>query len=169
MATKNDTGQVKEKTGQEKVQFEKEIKEMFELFDKNKDKSISVDEMGKALRAMGFNMTHKQIKTAIKQIDANKNGKVEFGEFRNFMLRQYKEQDGDEDQQKQIRQAFKVFDRDGNGYIDKKELRRALKSLGEPLSESELSMMMSDADINGDGKIDYEEFVRMWTQKTAIL
>ena len=39
------------------------------------------------------------------------------------MLRQYKEQDGDEDQQKQIRQAFKVFDRDGNGYIDKKELR----------------------------------------------
>ena len=44
---------------------------MFELFDKNKDKSISVDEMGKALRAMGFNMTHKQIKTAIKQIDAN--------------------------------------------------------------------------------------------------
>ena len=48
-----------------------EIKEMFKLFDRNKDKSISVDEMGKALRAMGFNMTHKDLKTAIKKIDTN--------------------------------------------------------------------------------------------------
>ena len=51
------------------------------------------------------------------------NGKVEYGEFRNFMLRQYKEQDGNLDSEKQIRQAFKVFDRDNNGYIDKNELR----------------------------------------------
>ena len=39
------------------------------------------------------------------------------------MLRQYKEQDGNVDSEKQIRQAFKVFDRDNNGYIDKNELR----------------------------------------------
>ena len=47
------------------------MKEMFDLFDKNKDKSISVDEMGKALRAMGFNMTHKEIRQAVKKIDTN--------------------------------------------------------------------------------------------------
>ena len=34
--------------------------------------------------------------------------------------------------------------------------RRAMKSMGEPLNETELSMMMADADVNGDGKIDYE-------------
>ena len=47
------------------------MKEMFQLFDRNKDKSISVDEMGKALRAMGFNRTHKELKTAMKKIDTN--------------------------------------------------------------------------------------------------
>ena len=51
--------------------FLPEMKEMFALFDRNKDKSISVDEMGKALRAMGFNMTHKELKTAMKKIDTN--------------------------------------------------------------------------------------------------
>ena len=53
----------------------------------------------------------------------SENGKIEYGEFRNFMMKQYKEQNTDIDSEKQIRQAFKVFDRDGNGCIDKKELR----------------------------------------------
>ena len=48
-----------------------EMKEMFNLFDKNHDRSISVDEMGSALRAMGFRMTNKEVRQAVKKIDTN--------------------------------------------------------------------------------------------------
>lgn len=52
--------------------------------------------------------------------------------------------------------AFKTFDRDGNKFIDRKEIEGVLTGLGEKLSESELDYMMKYADLNGDGKIDYQ-------------
>ncbi len=55
-----------------------------------------------------------------------------------------------------MRQAFKVFDIDGNGLIDATELRLTMKNLGENLSESDVKAMIRTADKNGDGKIDYE-------------
>ncbi|XP_052249075.1 calmodulin-like [Dreissena polymorpha] len=56
-----------------------------------------------------------------------------------------------------VRSAFRTFDRDGNGYIDQKELRVAMKNLGEALTDKELDDMMRQADIDGDGKINYED------------
>lgn len=159
----------KKKTEKDKEQFEKDIKEMFQLFDKDGDNTISSDEMGKVLRSLGFLMSNKEVRQAVKQIDTNGNGKIEFGEFRNFIIKQFKQSKSEQDTRQEIRQAFRIFDRDGNGYIEKSELRRAMRSLGEPLSESELDMMIKDADRNGDGKIDYEEFVILWTSKTKEL
>ena len=49
-----------------------------------------------------------------------------------------------------------VFDRDGNGLIDKSELKATMKSLGENLSDKDIKAMIRAADKNGDGKIDYE-------------
>jgi len=56
----------------------------------------------------------------------------------------------------EMRQAFRVFDRDGNGVIDEKELRTTMKNLGENLSKNDVKAMIKAADKNGDGKIDYE-------------
>ncbi|XP_045182057.2 calmodulin-beta-like [Mercenaria mercenaria] len=159
----------KVKTDKEKEKFEGEIKEMFKLFDKNGDNNISTAEMGKVLRTMGFQMTNKEIKAAVKQIDTNGNGTIEYGEFRSFLIKQFKHSKSEQDTRQEIRQAFRIFDRDGNGYIEKAELRRAMKTMGEPLTETELDIMMRDADKNKDGKIDYEEFVVLWTSKTKDL
>ena len=49
-----------------------------------------------------------------------------------------------------------MFDRDGNGYIDENELRHVLTNLGERLTDAEVHEMMLEADINNDGKIDYD-------------
>ena len=67
----------------------------------------------------------------------------------------------DADREDEIRQAFKVFDKDGNGFITADELAIVMANLGEKLSPSELKEMMKEADSNGDGKIDYEEFVKV--------
>ena len=55
-----------------------------------------------------------------------------------------------------VRQAFKMFDKDGNGTVSASELRRVMMNLGEKLSEEEVDEMMREADIDGDGEINYE-------------
>ena len=67
----------------------------------------------------------------------------------------------DADREEETLQAFRVFDKDGNGYITADELGLVMRNLGEKLSQDELKAMMREADTNGDGKIDYEEFVKV--------
>ena len=70
----------------------------------------------------------------------------------------------DLDQTVEIREAFKIFDRDGNGYIDAKELKHVVTRMGEVLTTAEADEFMKEADLDGDGKLDYNEFVTMMLQ-----
>ena len=49
-----------------------------------------------------------------------------------------------------------VFDKDGNGYISAAELRHVMTNLGEKLTDEEVDEMIREADIDGDGQINYE-------------
>ena len=60
---------------------------------------------------------------------------------------------------------FSVFDKDGNGYISSAELRHVMTNLGEKLTDEEVDEMIREADIDGDGQVNYEEFVAMMTSK----
>jgi calmodulin len=60
---------------------------------------------------------------------------------------------------------FRVFDKDGNGYISAAELRHVMTNLGEKLTDEEVDEMIREADIDGDGQVNYEEFVTMMTSK----
>lgn len=69
-----------------------------------------------------------------------------------------KQQDGG-DQEEDLREAFKVFDKDGNGQISQSELKQVMLSLGENLTEDEIEEMVLEADIDGDGQVNYEGMV----------
>ena len=56
-------------------------------------------------------------------------------------------------------EAFKIFDQDGDGFISAPELGRVLKNMGEDLKPYELAEMIQEADKDGDGRLNYEEFV----------
>ena len=56
----------------------------------------------------------------------------------------------------ELQQAFGMFDKDGDGFIDAAELRHLLTNLGERLSEEEVDEMIAEVDIDGDGKVDYK-------------
>ena len=60
-----------------------------------------------------------------------------------------------------------VFDRDGDGLISEEELRLTMNNLGEPLTEAEVKSMIAEADLDGDGKINFLEFSRLMANSSA--
>lgn len=74
-------------------------------------------------------------------------------EFLNMMARTVKEVDNEEE----LKNAFKVFDKDGSGTISAIELRAVLQHLGENLTDDDLDEMLKMADKNGDGNIDCKD------------
>uniref|UniRef100_A0A182FKE2 EF-hand domain-containing protein n=1 Tax=Anopheles albimanus TaxID=7167 RepID=A0A182FKE2_ANOAL len=81
------------------------------------------------------------------------NGTIDFPEFLTMMARKMKDTDSEEE----IREAFRVFDKDGNGFISAAELRHVMTNLGEKLTDEEVDEMIREADIDGDGQVNYEE------------
>ena len=71
----------------------------------------------------------------------------------------------DTDSEEEIREAFRVFDKDGNGFVSAAELRHVMTKLGEKLSDEEVDEMIQAADTDGDGQVNYEEFVHMLVSK----
>lgn len=97
----------------------------------------------------------------INEVDVDGNGSIDFPEFLSLMARKMKDTDTEEE----LVDAFRVFDWDGNGLISAAELRHVMTNLGEKLTDEEVDEMIKEADLDGDGHINYEEFVRMMMAK----
>ncbi|XP_058254940.1 calmodulin-1a isoform X2 [Hemibagrus wyckioides] len=134
-----------------------EFREAFMLFDKNGDGSISTAELGSVMRSLGQNPTDTELYDIIRQVDADGNGRIDFPEFITMMVKKMKDT-GSEDE---IHEAFKVFDKDGNGFITGAELRAVMTNLGEEVTGQEVDEMIREADKDGDGQVNYQEFVQM--------
>ena len=63
------------------------------------------------------------------------------------------------DKESKILAAFKAWDKDKNGFITKDELSVVLTSLGCSTKPEDLEAMLKEADLDSDGKINYEEEV----------
>jgi calmodulin len=96
-----------------------EFKEAFSLFDKDGDGTITTKELGTVMRSLGQNPTEAELQDMINEVDADGNGTIDFPEFLTLMARKMKDTDSEEE----ILEAFKVFDKDGNGFISAAELR----------------------------------------------
>ncbi|KAF5907405.1 Calmodulin, partial [Clarias magur] len=134
-----------------------EFKEAFSLFDKDGDGTITTKELGTVMRSLGQNPTEAELQDMINEVDADGNGTIDFPEFLTMMARKMKDTDSEEE----IREAFRVFDKDGNGYISAAELRHVMTNLGEKLTDEEVDEMIREADIDGDGQVNYEVFFNM--------
>jgi len=134
------------------------LQEAFKLFDCDRDGEITVGELGKVMRTHGFDPTEEDLKDMIRNVDLNANGAIDFAEFVEMMV---KRSGGSSVETAEVEHAFKVFDRDGDGLISKDELRLTMRNLGEPLTEKEIAGMISEADTDGDGQINLEEFARL--------
>jgi Ca2+-binding EF-hand superfamily protein len=72
-----------------------------------------------------------------------------------------------DEQKQEIREAFDLFDADGSGTIDVKELKVAMRALGFEPKKEEIKKMISDIDKEGAGTIDFNDFLALMSQKMA--
>lgn len=134
-----------------------EFKDAFNLFDKDGDGTISTAELGTVMRSMGQNPTEQELTEMISEVDNDDSGSIEFPEFLKLMTEKMASSDPEQD----MRDAFKVFDKNGDGVITATELRYVMTNLGEKMTDEEIDEMLREADTDGDGQIDYQEFVAM--------
>lgn len=138
----------------------REMKEAFKLFDKDGDGSITTEELGTVMRNLGQFPSMDELKMMLKEIDIDGDGTFCFEEFVQVMANMggLCEQ-SEEDEEKELRQAFTLFDKRGCGYICASDIRAILQCMGEDLTEEEIDEMIAEVDIDGDGRIDYDEFI----------
>ena len=115
------------------------------------------------MRALGFEPKKEEIKKMISDIDKDGNGNIDFNEFLEMMTAKMSERDSREE----ILKAFRLFDDDETGKITLKNLKRVAKEIGENMTEEELMEMIEEADRDGDGEIDQDEFLRIM-KKTSL-
>ncbi|KAH0723503.1 hypothetical protein KY285_006047 [Solanum tuberosum] len=134
-----------------------EFKEAFSLLDKDGEGCIMTKELEILMRSLGHNPTEAELQDMINELDADGNGTIDFPEFLYLMARKMK----DTGSEAELKEAFRVFDKDQNGFISAAELRHILTNFGEVFNDEEVDEMIRDADVDGDGQISYEEFVKL--------
>ncbi|XP_042349676.1 calcium-binding protein 2-like [Plectropomus leopardus] len=139
-----------------------ELREAFVEFDRNKKGYISHKDLGECMRTMGYMPTEMELIELSQQICG---GKVDFEDFVELMGPKMLAETADMIGVKELRDAFKEFDANGDGQISLTELREAMKKLmGEQVTNREINEILRDVDLNGDGLVDFEEFVRMMSR-----
>ncbi|XP_075260896.1 uncharacterized protein LOC142352280 [Convolutriloba macropyga] len=142
----------------------------FNLFDQDGDGAISEEELGKMMAQLGQPMSSQELKEFIEEIDIDGNGMVEFNEFLEMMVKKNPSAiDGKDDRTDDIAIAFKVFDRNGDGFVTKAELMHVLMSLGENLTEDDVLEIIDEGDKDKDGKLSYAEFRSLLQTQTSEL
>uniref|UniRef100_A0A3Q2Q0U8 Calcium binding protein 5b n=1 Tax=Fundulus heteroclitus TaxID=8078 RepID=A0A3Q2Q0U8_FUNHE len=134
-----------------------ELREAFVEFDKDKDGFITCKDLGNLMRTMGYMPTEMELIELSQNINMNLGGRVDFEDFVGLMTPKLLDETAGMIGLKELRDAFREFDIDGDGTITSEELRFAMiKLLGEQASKKEIEEVVKDVDNNGDGKVDFE-------------
>merc|ERR1711874_414356 len=131
------------------------LKTCFDLFDTKKVDFLSADDLGEIMRAMGFRPTEEELKDLLLEI-------AEFCQLcATFLVK-----DPDmETMKRELKDAFRIYDKEGNGFITTETLRGLISELLAPLTEEELEGILEELDEDGSGSMDFDEFCEMMMTK----
>ena len=143
-----------------------EIKEAFDLFDTDGSGTISTEELRKALQNLGIDARNQTLLNMMADLDKDRSGAIDFDEFISMMTAQMSDTDSRED----LRKVYNLFLGDDagsrtNNKIQLQHLKRVARELNEAMSDEELMEMITRADLDRDGAVDFEEFYAIMTKK----
>lgn len=129
------------------------MREAFALFDTDGDGRIAASELGILMRSLGGNPTQAQL----KEIAASEGltAPFDFPLFLELMRKHLRPEPFD----RQLRDAFRVLDKDSTGVVAVSDLRHVLTSIGEKLDPAEFDEWIREVDVGPDGTIHYENFI----------
>merc|ERR1712136_9626 len=106
------------------------------------------------MRMLGHQLKPDQLQECIEEVDGDGPGFVDFDEFLVLMTKKTKEAE----EEKEVREAFRILDKEGKGTIDAQVLKEILLALDETMTEADVDEMVDEIDEDGSGAVDYEEF-----------
>ena len=142
-------------------QKKNEYLEAFKIFDRNNDGQITQDELKLLLNNIGQKPSDSEIQDMINEIDIDGDGKINFDNFITLMEKKLRDHDNEEE----LIETFKVFDKDGIGFITYNNLKDVIKSLGLNYTDDEIMEMIKECDLDKDMMINYDEFTKMVLDK----
>ena len=143
------------------------IKTLFETFDNDGDGKITSLEVTSALRKHHNDRSNDEFEYMVRILDLDCDTTVDFSEF--LEMASLFEANHNQTSAIQIRQLFRAFDKDQNGVLSSEEIKQLWNlapsddKTTKKLTENEMNEMIQAMDINGDGQIDYEEFITLMT------
>ncbi|ONK68771.1 uncharacterized protein A4U43_C05F15830 [Asparagus officinalis] len=130
------------------------LKRIFQHFDEDGDGKISPTELTNCMRTVGEELTIEDARAVFESMDSDCDGLLGFEDFVRLV-----EVEGEEEKGRSLREAFGVYEMEGQDCITPKSLRKALERiLGQPKSEEECEEMVRRFDLDGDGVISFDEF-----------
>ncbi|KAB0793010.1 hypothetical protein PPYR_12630 [Photinus pyralis] len=136
------------------------LKKAFTMFDSNKRGSIEKEKVKTILRTLGASYDDKELDAQLTVEDPNETGHIDFEAFCRI-CGPYLATEDDEALQKELKEAFRLYDKAGNGYIPTSSLREILAALDDQLTSDQLDEMIAEIDTDSSGTVDFEEFMEM--------
>lgn len=135
-----------------------ELKETFALFDKDGDGAITIPELADVLRDIGQVLRPEDVQKMIQEADLDANGVVDFPEFLAIVAnRMLNEEENEQD----LWSTFRYYDLNRTGLITASNLKFAMGRMGCRMTPEEADEMIREADLDGDGRLNYREFRRL--------
>ncbi|BFZ03610.1 hypothetical protein BsWGS_06649 [Bradybaena similaris] len=131
-----------------------DAQQTFNLFDKKGDGTVSTKDLGQVLKGLGLQVDAQKLKEWADEADEDASGFIRWEQFKPIFELKLKE---DEDE-RELKEAFRVLDKNNKGVIAVEDLRWILRSLGDDLTDDEIEDMIQETDTDGSGTVDYEEF-----------
>ncbi|XP_069189373.1 troponin C-like [Procambarus clarkii] len=140
------------------------LRRTFSMFDHDKSGFVPTDKIVAILNTLDLKYTHEDVTKRIKMFDSPKMGKVNFDNFVSILsCYMVDDDDDDEAMYEELKEAFRLYDREGNGYITTSTLKEILKELDNKLSNEDLDGIIEEIDEDGSGTVDFDEFMEMMT------
>lgn len=136
-----------------------DYRDAFNMFDSNGDGFITSEKLLAFLVKCNFNVNMHDVNEIIRTVDTKGNGCVDFDDFTKATHKY--NVDTNETNEQEVINVFKLFDKEGTGMVNRAQMKAILSLFGEALPAEEVDEVIMEADVDGDGYIDYAEFVRM--------
>ncbi|EDV94922.1 calmodulin-beta [Drosophila grimshawi] len=143
------------------VEQERDLIEAFSLFDTAYAGVIPMKRLKDILRAVAQMPPEHELQDYYAEYDPDGLDELYLSDFLHIMSMRYKDQTPEDE----IIQAFRVFDKDDNGWISEKEFRNIMATLGDPMNDDDLDQIVLDANSNAEGNIVYKDFVAIMTER----